>query len=95
MPSNAAPGPVLPCGIAETWLTLMPGRQHQRTEPLACTQPAGKTATIGWSYKLTPGSWGITLVYEAPAAHAFSQSEQNDYAFQGRVESREIVVELT
>jgi hypothetical protein len=89
------PGPVLPCGVAERWLTLMPGQKHQRSEPLVCTQPAGKTATIGWSYALSPGTYGITLVFESPPAHGFSQSESNEYAFSGRVESREVVVELT
>lgn len=89
------PGPVLPCGVAERWQIVMPGHQVQRLEPLSCTQPAGKAATIGWSYNLTPGTYGITLVFEAPPAHGFSQSESNDYAFSGRVESRELVVELT
>lgn len=89
------PGPVLPCGVAEGWQVLMPGRSYQRSEPLQCTQPAGRSESIGWSYKLTPGTWRITLVYEAPPAHGFSQSEDNEYAFRGRVESPEIVVELT
>ena len=89
------PGPVLPCGVAERWQILMPGHRYQRSEPLSCTQPAGQVAAIGWSYKLSPGTYGITLVFEAPAAHGFSQSESNEYAFSGRVESRELVVELT
>lgn len=89
------PGPVLPCGIVERWQILMPGHSYQRSEPLSCTQPAGKSAAIGWSYKLSPGTYGITLVFEAPPAHGFSQSEASEYAFVGRVESREHVVELT
>lgn len=89
------PGPVLPCGVAERWQVLMPGHKYQRSEPLSCTQPAGQTATIGWSYNLTPGEWGITLVLESPPAHGFSQSESNEYAFAGRVESRQLVVKLT
>ena len=89
------PGPVLPCGVSERWQILMPGHKYQRTEPLSCTQPAGNKAAIGWSYKLTPGTYGITLVFEAPPAHGFSQSESSEYAFSGRVESRELVVELT
>jgi len=88
------PGPVLPCGVAETWHMLMPGRSHHRTEPIQCTQPAGRTESIGWSYKLTRGVWRITLVFEAPPTHGFSQSESNEYAFRGRVESQELVVEL-
>lgn len=88
------PGPVLPCGVAEHWQILMPGHRHQRSEPLACTQPAGRAAAIGWSYRLSPGTYGITLVFEAPPAHGFSQSEPNDHAFVGRVESQELVVEL-
>jgi hypothetical protein len=89
------PGPKLPCGVAERWQILMPGHKYQRSEPLACTQPASQAAPIGWSYNLTPGTYGITLLFEAPPAHGFSQSEPNEYAFSGRVESREVVVELT
>ncbi len=89
------PGPVLPCGASERWQVLMPHARHQRLEPLSCTQPAGQTKTIGWSYKLTPGTWSITLVFEAPPPHGFSQSESNEYAFVGRVESNTVVVELT
>jgi hypothetical protein len=89
------PGPVLPCGVAEHWQVLMPGHRHQRSEPLSCTQPAGQAASIGWAYKLAPGTYGITLVFEAPPAHGFSQSEASAYAFRGRVESRELVIELT
>lgn len=89
------PGPVQPCGIAERWHILMPGQRYQRPEPLTCTQPAGQAATIGWSYSLSPGTYGFTLLFEAPPAHGFSQSESNEYAFRGRVESPELVIELT
>ena len=89
------PGPVLPCGVAERWQVLMPGHKYQRSEPLSCTQPAGNAAAIGWAYKLTPGTYSITIVFEAPPAHGFSQSETNEHAFSGRVESRELAVELT
>ena len=88
------PGPVLPCGVAEGWQIVMPGRSTQRPEPLSCTQPAGQSAAIGWSYALSPGTYRITLVFEAPPAHGFSQSESNDHAFRGRVESQELTVEL-
>lgn len=92
---NPGPGPVLPCGAGESWLTLMPGEQHERAEPLACTQPAGQSAAIGWSYRLRPGSYGITLVFEAPPAHGFTQSDANAAAFSGRVTSPELRVVLT
>ena len=89
------PGPVLPCGVAERWQIVMPGRTLQRSEPTSCTQPAGQSARIGWSYALVAGIYRITLVLEAPPAHGFSQSEPNDHAFQGHVESNELTVELT
>ena len=94
---TVAPGPgaVLPCGVVESWQIVMPGRSLQRSEPLSCTQPAGQAARVGWSYVLGPGSYGITLVFEAPPAHGFSQSESNDHAFRGRVESNELTIELT
>lgn len=88
------PGPVLPCGVAESWQIVMPGRSIQRLEPLVCTQPAGQAATIGWSYRLTPGRYRLTLVFEAPPSHGFSQSESNEHAFRGRVESPELALEL-
>lgn len=88
------PGTVLPCGVSERWQIVMPGHKVQRAEPLSCTQPAGRPPNIGWAYKLAPGRYRITLVFEAPAAHGFSQSEPNDHAFRGRVESREVAVEL-
>lgn len=89
------PGPVLRRGISEPWQILMPGHNYQRSEPLSCAQPAGTSTAIGWSYKLSPGTYGITLVFEAPPAHGFSQCETSEYAFVGRVESHEHVVELT
>lgn len=92
---SPGPGPVLPCGVVESWRIVMPGGRLQRAEPLACTQPAGQSATIGWSYALSPGMYWITLVLEAPPSHGFSQSEFNQYAFRGRVESSELAVEIT
>lgn len=86
------PGPVLPCGVAEEWTVLAPGETHTRPEPLACTQPAGRREAIGWSYALPPGTWRVSLIFEAPAAHGFSQSEPHPHAFQGRVESPELTV---
>lgn len=89
------PGPVRPCGVAEPWQILMPGHKCQRQEPLSCTQPAGQAAAIGWSYDLSPGTYRITLLFAAPPAHGFSQSEANEYAFTGRVKSNQIEVTLT
>src|SRR5580700_7032930 len=67
------PGSVLPCGVKEPWLVLEPGGRVERDEPLACTQPAGRVERIGWSYELAPGSYRVTLVFEAPPKHGFSQ----------------------
>jgi hypothetical protein len=88
------PGPVLRGGGVEHWQIVMPGHRCQRPEPLSCPQPAGVAGPIGWSYKLSRGVYGITLVFEAPPAHGFSQSETSEYAFVGRVESRQLLVEL-
>lgn len=88
-------GPVLPCGVAEELTILGPGEREERAEPLACTQPAGAPAGVGWSYALAPGEYGVVLVYAAPPAHGFTQHAADPREFRGRVESDElrIVVE--
>lgn len=88
------PGPVLPCGVGEDWTVLAPGETHERPESLACTQPAGRREAIGWSYELAPGRYRVSLLFEAPPAHGFSQSERHPHAFQGRVESPEVTIEV-
>jgi hypothetical protein len=85
-------GPVLPCGVGEEWTVLEPGQEHERDEPLACTQPAGRRESIGWAYALAPGSYRVTLVFEAPPSHGFSQAASDARAFHGRVESNEVTV---
>ncbi len=89
------PGPVLPCGIREEWTILAPGESFERAEGLACTQPAGRSESIGWSYALAPGAYRLTFVFESPPAHGFTQSAPHERAFRGRVESNpvEILVE--
>lgn len=88
--AQPGPGPVLPCGAAEDWTVLQPGQAHEREEPFACTQPAGRAEPIGWSYALGPGTWRVRLVYEALPAHGFTQSEPHPQAFTGRLESNEL-----
>jgi hypothetical protein len=85
------PGPVLPCGIMEQLLRLAPGERHERGEALGCTQPAGRSEAIGWSYDLAPGTYRLTLVFEAPPAHGFSQG---DGTWRGKVESNEVAIEV-
>lgn len=83
-------GPVLPCGVPEDWTELAPGASFEREEPLACTQPAGRTENIGWSYDLPAGTFRVTLLFEAPPAHGFSQSPPNANAFSGKLESNSV-----
>jgi hypothetical protein len=84
------PGPILPCGVAEEWTVLEPGQHLDRTEPLGCTQPAGRREPIGWSYALPPGTYRVRLVFEAPPLHGFSQSRPDPRAYRGRVETNEV-----
>ncbi len=84
------PGPVLPCGVGEDLAILGPGEEFARAEPLQCTQPAGQAASIGWSYALTAGEYGVTLVFAAPPAHGFTQHVPDPREFRGRVESDEL-----
>lgn len=86
------PGPVLPCGIAEELTILQPGERHARTEPLACTQPAGTPARVGWSFALAPGTYSVTLVLTAPPPHGFMQHTPDAREFRGRVESNPVRV---
>jgi hypothetical protein len=86
------PGPVLPCGVREEWLLLEPGASVERDEPLGCTQPAGRSEKIGWSYELAPGTYRVVLVHEAPPKHGFTQSARDPRAFTGRVESDEVTL---
>ena len=83
-------GPELPCGAGEMWTVLAPGEVVEHEQPLACTQPAGRSERIGWRYQLDPGVWRATLVHEAPPAHGFTQSKPHPAAFSGRVESNEV-----
>jgi hypothetical protein len=48
-----------------------------------------------WSYDLAPGSYHVTLVFEAPPPHGFTQSRPDPRAFKGRVESNEVTLEVT
>ncbi|MFO0595362.1 MAG: hypothetical protein U0228_08660 [Myxococcaceae bacterium] len=85
------PGPVLPCGVAEDWTVIEPGQSFERDEALACTQPAGRSEPIGWSYDhLAAGPWKVTLLFAAPPAHGFSQSPPHPHAFTGSLESNEV-----
>jgi len=86
------PGPVLPCGVPEDLTILAPGERHTRAEPLGCTQPAGATQRIGWSYALAPGVYDVVLVFTAPPEHGFSQHAADPREFRGRVESNAVRV---
>lgn len=86
------PGPVLPCGAAEDLTILAPGERLERAEPLMCTQPAGQGPGIGWSYRLGPGEYGVTLVFAAPPVHGFTQHAPDPREFRGRAESDEVRV---
>lgn len=89
------PGPVLPCGAAEDWTVIEPGASFEREESLACTQPAGRTEAIGWSYDaLAAGAYRVSLIYEAPPAHGFTQSEPDHRAFTGRLESNDVALQV-
>jgi hypothetical protein len=90
----AGPGPVLPCGVGEEQTLLEPGGRFDRPEPLGCTQPAGARERIGWSYALAAGVYRITLIFEAPPAHGFTQSRGDTRAHVGRVESNEVTVTI-
>jgi len=87
-------GPVLPCGVAEEWSVLEPGGKLERDEPLGCTQPAGRSEPIGWSYALAPGTYRVVLVHESPPPHGFTQSSPDARAFRGRVESNEVALAI-
>lgn len=81
-------GPELPCGVNEDWTVLAPGETIDRDEPLACTQPAGRSEVIGWSYgDVEAGNYSVTMVMRAPAAHGFTQSSPDARAFIGEVQS--------
>lgn len=84
------PGPVLPCGVAEELTIVGAGERYERVEPLMCTQPAGRSEAIGWAYGLAPGTYGVTLIHEAPPAHGFKQHGPDAREFVGRAESDEL-----
>lgn len=88
------PGSVLPCGVAEDLIILAPGESHTRDEPLACTQPAGAPATVGWSYPLPAGDYTVALVHAAPPAHGFGQHAPDPREFRGRAESNPVRVHV-
>jgi hypothetical protein len=88
------PGRELPCGVPELLEVLPPGTTHERVEVLACTQPAGHPAHVGWSYALAPGSYRLSLVFEAPPAHGFTQHAPDPHEFVGRVESNEVSIAI-
>ena len=87
-------GPVLPCGVAEDLELVAPGASFERTESLGCTQPAGRSERIGWSYDVAPGTYRVTLIYEAPPAHGFTQHAPDPREFRGRLESNEVAIAI-
>lgn len=90
-----AAGPERPCGAGEEWTVLAPGESFEREEPLACTQPFGRSEAIGWSYaQLDAGLYTVTLTMRAPPAHGFSQSTPDARAFVGVAESNAAAVKI-
>lgn len=87
------PGPVLPCGVAETAVPLEPGKSLERKEHFGCTQPAGCDRTVGWSYHLAPGTYRIVLIYESPMPHGYDHNPDPG-AWIGKVLSNEITVKI-
>jgi hypothetical protein len=88
----AGKGPVLPCGVGEDWQVLQPGESYERDEPLQCTQPAGTAKDVGWSFDLPRGTYRVTLVYESPPPHGFTQSEPHPDQYRGRIESNDVLL---
>lgn len=86
------PGPVLPCGAGEMATTLAPGELLERAEPLGCTQPAGRTESIGWSHALPAGRYRGVLEFACPPEHGFSQCDEP--VWQGRAESNALEFEV-
>jgi hypothetical protein len=82
------PGPVLPSGVKEDVTPLAPGQSLERAEPLGCTQPAGRSETIGWSYTLPPGTYRAVLLFAFPPAHGYA--DRTPDAWMGQVESNAV-----
>lgn len=81
--------------MAEELEVIAPGATFERFEPFGCTQPAGRSERIGWSYALAPGSYAISLVFESPPAHGFIQHAPDPREFRGRVESNPVTLTIT
>jgi hypothetical protein len=71
------------------------GATFERHESVGCTQPAGRSEKIGSSYALAPGTYSITLMFESPPAHGFTQHTADPREFRGRVESNPVTVTIT
>jgi len=89
------PGPTLPCGVAEEVTILAPGAALERAEAWSCTQPAGAPSGVGWSYQLAPGRYTLSLVYESPPPHGFTQHPPGQEVWRGRAVSNEVELEVT
>jgi hypothetical protein len=87
------PGPVLPCGVKEEVAVLQPGQSLERGEPMGCTQPAGRSESIGWSYTLPPGTYRAVLLFAFPPAHGFLDREADSWT--GQVESNAVEFTVT
>lgn len=86
------PGPVLPCGVAEDLEIVEPGASCDHAEPLGCTQPAGGPDGVGWSYDLAPGRYRVTVIYQWPPPHGFTQHQADPREFRGKLESNEVEI---
>jgi hypothetical protein len=86
-------GPVLPCGVREDVVVLKPGESLDRDEYVGCTQPAGDSRPVGWSYALGAGVWKVTLLFAFPPAHGRIENEDAQ-AWRGSVESNTVTFSL-
>ncbi len=88
-----AKGRELPCGRGETPTSLAPGKTKSRAQPLGCTQPQGAPQSVGWSYKLKPGTYKIALLFEAPPTHGYDV-DKSEKAWKGKVVSNEVTITI-
>ena len=89
----AGPGPELPCGVKEMPVQLQAGVRHERSEPLACTQPSGLGKRVGWQYTLKPALYRISLLFANTSAHGYAPNRAPD-AWKGRVETASVEITI-
>lgn len=83
------PGPVRPCGMGEDITSIDPQKSFDREEYIGCTQPAGQTQNIGWSYDLKSGRYNAKLIFEYPPSRHNYGGRQGGL-WQGKVVSNSV-----